>query len=136
MVSPPTQPPERPHPHVVGRPFQPASSSTWASPASAALSPPELGTLTGLVQLHLAATDWTGTIPQDLLDKQSANTLSLWTNRRPTPPAVADQEAAVGHAYQYRVPPFSDRDDDSLLLRARQAPATAAPCRAGWPLTR
>ena len=55
-----------------------------------------------------------------LLDKQTADPLSLWTNRRPTPPAVADQEAVVGHAYQYTVP-FSDRDGDSLLFRASQA---------------
>ena len=27
----------------------------------------------------------------------------------------------MGHAYQYTVPPFSDRDGDSLLLRASQA---------------
>ena len=82
--------------------------------------PTGLGTLTNLAELHLAATDWTETIPQALLTKQTNGTLSLWTNRRPTPPAVADQEAVVGHAYQYTVP-FSDRDGDSLLFRASQA---------------
>ena len=55
-----------------------------------------------------------------MLDKQSANTLSLWTNRRPTPPEAEDQKVVVGDAYQYTVP-FSDRDGDPLLFRASQA---------------
>ena len=36
----------------------------------------------------------------------------------------------MGHAYQYTVPPFSDRDGDPLLLRASQAGAGSA--LPGW----
>ena len=85
--------------------------------------PAGLGTLSSLFHLHLAATDWTGTIPQALRDKQTAGTLSLWTNRRPVPPAVEEQILPVGQPFEYLVA-FSDPEGETLTYHATQAGAT------------
>ena len=82
--------------------------------------PAGLGTLSSLFHLHLAATDWTGTIPQALRDKQEAGTLSLWTNRRPAPPAVEEQTIIVRQPFEYPIV-FTDPDGDALIHRASQS---------------
>ena len=88
--------------------------------------PTALGSFGNLAHLHLAATNWTGTIPQALLNKQTAGTLSLWTNRRPTVSGDADGEVTAGLPFTHAVP-FTDPDDDALICTATLADDDESP---------
>ena len=88
--------------------------------------PAAWGTLSTLNLLRLTATDWTGTIPQALLDRQTADTLTLRTNRRPVPPSIADQTPLVGAPFAYSMA-FSDPDGDTLHYLATQADGSTLP---------
>ncbi len=61
-----------------------------------------------------------------MLDKQTARTLSLWTNRRPVAPADPDGEVTEGVRFEHTVP-FTDPDDDELTCTATPADADELP---------
>ena len=92
--------------------------ATWGAPAHP---------LPALAYLYLHDTDWTGAyptdIPQALRDKAG---LTLYTNRRPTPPTVMDTALTPGEMFPYPVA-FSDRDNDTLTYHATLADGTVLP---------
>ena len=87
--------------------------------------PATWGTMThpfaNLIRLYLHATDWEGDwpddVPQALRDKTG---LRLFTNRRPTAPAVSNQVVRPGEMFAYTFPAFTDRDGDTLAYSAAQ----------------
>ena len=89
--------------------------------------PMSWGDLTKLVELVIYDTKWTGTIPQELLDRQTGGTLTLRTNRRPVAPTVEDQTVLVGEEFEYSVEAFTDPDVDTLTYSATQEDGSALP---------
>ena len=81
-----------------------------------------------LVLLHLHGTDWVGNwpdgVPPVLRNREG---LTLWTNRRPTPPAVSDQFVPRGEMFAYTFPAFTDRDGDLLTYSVTQADGSPLP---------
>ena len=84
-----------------------------------------------LTFLYLYDTQWSGTIPQELLDRQTGATLTLRTNRRPIAPVppVEDQVFTRGEMSRTRSP----RSPTGTGIPLRTAPhrRTAVPCRRG-----
>ena len=112
---------------------------TWLAPSQPAIPylrvtglngplPPGLGNLTTLQELVIYDTQWTGTIPQALLDKAEARRLVL-DNRRPVPPSVEEQHIInKGRRSRTRSPSPTPTAIPSLQCHAsrRHAPAGVA----------
>ena len=82
-----------------------------------------------LTLLYLDDTQWSGTIPQELLDRQTGGTLTLRTNRRPIAPVppVEDQVFTRGEMFTYTFPAFTDPDGHTLAYSAAQENGRALP---------